>query len=121
MPSPELYPLSLHDALPISGQFSAEDVGFATAPDWVRAILTHPARPPGRSFGYSSGGSHLLSAILATATGTSVLDYARAKLFDPDRKSTRLNSSHPSISYAVPRALPSFPTRRSSDLRSVQC
>lgn len=66
-----------------AGQFSAEDVGFATAPDWVRAILTHPARPPGRSFGYSSGGSHLLSAILATATGTSVLDYARAKLFDP--------------------------------------
>src|SRR4029077_3986830 len=66
-----------------AGQFSADDVGFATAPDWVRAILTLPARPPGRSFGYSSGGSHLLSAILATATGTSVLDYARAKLFDP--------------------------------------
>src|SRR5699024_9796383 len=32
-----------------------------------------------------------------------------------DRKSTRLNSSHVSISYAV-RALHSFPTRRSSDL-----
>src|SRR5690348_15341137 len=33
-----------------------------------------------------------------------------------DRKSTRLNSSHPSISYAVNRPLHSFPTRRSSDL-----
>src|SRR5439155_1382173 len=41
-----------------------------------------------------------------------------------DRKSTRLNSSHVAISYAVfclkhhsrPRALPPFPTRRSSDL-----
>ena len=66
-----------------AGQFSADDVGFATAPDWVRAILTHPVRPPGGSFGYSSGGSHLLSAILVTATGMSVLDYARAKLFDP--------------------------------------
>src|SRR5437762_1904812 len=33
-----------------------------------------------------------------------------------DRKSTRLNSSHRCISYAVP-ALHSFPTRRSSDLR----
>src|SRR5699024_6311011 len=35
-----------------------------------------------------------------------------------DRKSTRLNSSHVSISYAVVSlfALPSFPTRRSSDL-----
>src|SRR5690606_35793646 len=38
-----------------------------------------------------------------------------------DRKSTRLNSSHVKISYAVfcglHRDLPSFPTRRSSDLR----
>src|SRR5438477_222096 len=39
----------------------------------------------------------------------------------PDRKSTRLNSSHMSISYAVfcfrtPPHLHSFPTRRSSDL-----
>src|ERR1039458_1966813 len=35
-----------------------------------------------------------------------------------DRKSTRLNSSHLGISYAVfyPRHLHSFPTRRSSDL-----
>src|SRR5262245_45363228 len=33
-----------------------------------------------------------------------------------DRKSTRLNSSHLGISYAVPRGLHSFPTRRSSDL-----
>src|SRR5437763_438905 len=38
-----------------------------------------------------------------------------------DRKSTRLNSSHRCISYAVfcpSLALPSFPTRRSSDLPS---
>src|SRR5690349_3412558 len=33
-----------------------------------------------------------------------------------DRKSTRLNSSHVEISYAVHRHLHSFPTRRSSDL-----
>src|SRR5690606_39083570 len=33
-----------------------------------------------------------------------------------DRKSTRLNSSHVKISYAVPRDLPPLPTRRSSDL-----
>src|SRR5947208_529276 len=36
-----------------------------------------------------------------------------------DRKSTRLNSSHQIISYAVHRALHSFPTRRSSDLTEV--
>src|SRR5437879_4753436 len=37
---------------------------------------------------------------------------------DLDRKSTRLNSSHRCISYAVTH-LPSFPTRRSSDLVSL--
>src|SRR5262245_59448646 len=35
----------------------------------------------------------------------------------PDRKSTRLNSSHLGISYAL--ELPPFPTRRSSDLRPL--
>jgi CubicO group peptidase (beta-lactamase class C family) len=68
----------------LAGAFNpTADLGFATSPDWVRAILTHPAKPPSGSFVYSSGGSHLLSAILITATGQSVLDYARAKLFDP--------------------------------------
>src|SRR5690606_34294870 len=40
-----------------------------------------------------------------------------------DRKSTRLNSSHVKISYAVfcdRRALHSFPTRRSSDLNAAR-
>src|SRR5690606_30628268 len=43
-----------------------------------------------------------------------------AGLVAQDRKSTRLNSSHVKISYAVfcsPLHLPYFPTRRSSDLR----
>src|SRR5690606_34784853 len=49
-----------------------------------------------------------------------------AKMDYKDRKSTRLNSSHVKISYAVfclrsvaPSALPSLPTRRSSDLVAV--
>src|SRR5699024_1414913 len=40
-------------------------------------------------------------------------------VMDEDRKSTRLNSSHVSISYAVyTLSLSSSPTRRSSDLRA---
>src|SRR5947207_1249704 len=42
-----------------------------------------------------------------------------ASTLPPDRKSTRLNSSHTVISYAVYRVLHSFPTRRSSDLGHV--
>jgi CubicO group peptidase (beta-lactamase class C family) len=64
------------------------DVGeldFFSAPDWVGAIIAdRVARGPGDgSFAYSNAGSHLLAAILVEATGGSVLDFARAKLFDP--------------------------------------
>src|SRR5437879_4314926 len=50
-----------------------------------------------------------------------VLGLAAVQYWTSDRKSTRLNSSHRCISYAVfcsgqHLSLPSFPTRRSSDL-----
>jgi CubicO group peptidase (beta-lactamase class C family) len=52
--------------------------------DWVRSILAEPLeQSPGEGFAYSNASSHLLSAILTEATGMSVLDYARASLFDP--------------------------------------
>jgi CubicO group peptidase (beta-lactamase class C family) len=52
--------------------------------DWVGGILSDRLeRSPGVEFAYSHASSHLLAAILAEATGISVLDYARAKLFDP--------------------------------------
>jgi CubicO group peptidase (beta-lactamase class C family) len=56
---------------------------FASAPNWVDAILTS-ADPRGvPTFLYANGDSHLLAAILERATGSSVLDYAREKLFGP--------------------------------------
>jgi CubicO group peptidase (beta-lactamase class C family) len=66
-----------------------EDPRAATTPhylteDWVAAILSGGLeQPPGEGFAYASAGSHLLSAILVEATGRSVLDYARDKLFNP--------------------------------------
>jgi CubicO group peptidase (beta-lactamase class C family) len=52
--------------------------------DWVRFVLSqHPAATPGTRFAYSSDGSHLLSAIIADATGQPTLRYAQAKLFGP--------------------------------------
>src|SRR2546427_6892068 len=70
----EIYTLSLHDALPIY-------VRFARLPRWChpqpRPALPSPTRPEPKS--KSELGS-----------GTAV-----------DRKSTRLNSSHSQISYAV--------------------
>src|SRR5258708_39095878 len=63
----EIYTLSLHDALPISG-----------------ALLCLPA------LGYLVYNAVVLGAILGYLVGIGV-----------DRKSTRLNSSHQIISYAV--------------------
>jgi CubicO group peptidase (beta-lactamase class C family) len=52
--------------------------------DWVRHILGRKlATRPGSTFAYSNAGSHLLSAIVADATGQSTLAFARARLFAP--------------------------------------
>src|SRR2546430_3132601 len=67
----EIYTLSLHDALPIS------------------QIEDRPARL-GRPGGRAPGGGHL-----RPARGVAARSLTR------DRKSTRLNSSHSQISYAV--------------------
>jgi CubicO group peptidase (beta-lactamase class C family) len=55
-----------------------------SGPDWVGNVLRGgTAARPGSAFAYSSGGSHLLSAVLTRAVGMSVLDYARPRLFQP--------------------------------------
>ena len=56
---------------------------FTQSADWVRDILTHPESPPGSRFLYSDGTSHLLTAVLEEATGTSALNFARSRLFGP--------------------------------------
>src|SRR5689334_24851877 len=77
----EFYTLSLHDALPISGDLRLGAVpGRATAGGGAR-----PARPPAPQ------------ASRGRAAGT----FRRQGRPQEDRKSTRLNSSHSSISYAV--------------------
>src|SRR5438309_6315704 len=76
-PAPQIYTLSLHDALPISA-LATPAVGI----DGHVADLARDVRGP---------------AIDLSPEHDSAAD-ARA---DRDRKSTRLNSSHSSISYAV--------------------
>jgi CubicO group peptidase (beta-lactamase class C family) len=57
---------------------------MAQSRDWVRHILGRPLETtPGASWAYSSASSHLLSAMVADATGQSTLAFARAKLFGP--------------------------------------
>src|SRR5205085_5473804 len=71
-PTTEIYTLSLHDALPISLRQRVADHFFG-APQNLQRIVLHPAR----------------------------LWVDLLMFFLRDRKSTRLNSSHSQISYAV--------------------
>lgn len=57
---------------------------FIRSPDWVQFVLDRPMlHEPGSFFEYSTGASHLLSAIVQQATGMTALDYARERLFGP--------------------------------------
>jgi CubicO group peptidase (beta-lactamase class C family) len=61
-----------------------EDSEFSTSANWVEDIVTSAeVAAPGEAFVYSDGSAHLVSAILETATGESVLHYGRPRLFDP--------------------------------------
>src|SRR5947199_10235613 len=76
--TPEIYTLSLHDALPIS-------VADGRGPD-------HPSRHRVLREGVST------AQVAVTAVGVAAIVWV---LWYLDRKSTRLNSSHLGISYAV--------------------
>src|SRR5437870_10309520 len=85
---PDIYPLSLHDALPIYATGPPEQLGSGNA-----VPATDPASflgtfAPARSTGQFSGAE--LGFSFSSKRGAS-----------SDRKSTRLNSSHVAISYAV--------------------
>src|SRR5688500_20137557 len=84
--TPQTYTLSLHDALPISyGTAGQPDPEFGTKRVVAVFQLDHSA---------SAGGTSL--------RGETTLPPAfMVKRFGKDRKSTRLNSSHLVISYAV--------------------
>src|SRR5436309_8973082 len=84
--APEIYTLSLHDALPI-----------LTLPlsRCAHALLERRAASPARI-----GGGNELDARRKVADSSPAGD-GDAPIFERDRKSTRLNSSHVKISYAV--------------------
>src|SRR5207244_13559327 len=95
--SSALYTLSLHDALPILQPFS----GGNTFNLYVRDMLTQTAKlatisPDGKSDARNSDGNDVpIHDAAISGDGRFVVFVTR------DRKSTRLNSSHQIISYAV--------------------
>lgn len=64
---------------------SFENYGaWVSSGHWVRNALRRPLEcDPGACWGYSTGNSHLVSAMLTRVSGKSTLAYAREVLFDP--------------------------------------
>jgi len=57
---------------------------WVTSPNWVRFVLTRNlVSDPGTTMQYSTGSTHLLSAILSRVSGTSTLQFAQASLGRP--------------------------------------
>jgi CubicO group peptidase (beta-lactamase class C family) len=57
---------------------------WVTSPNWVRYALSRPfVDEPGGQMLYSTGSSHILSALLTRASGRSTLELARAWLGEP--------------------------------------
>src|SRR5689334_24525395 len=79
----EIYTLSLHDALPISSRATCAWAAATTRSTDIRE---------------RSRGS---SRVKQETTGSSAAPVRKRSAAGQDRKSTRLNSSHSSISYAV--------------------
>ena len=57
---------------------------FTGSDNWVDFVLNRPmSSTPGTVFNYTTGGSHMLAAVLQKATGQTAFDFARTHLFAP--------------------------------------
>jgi CubicO group peptidase (beta-lactamase class C family) len=85
--SPAVGATTLEQLLTMTGGFPdtwrGDDSALFAQSDWVAYCLQSQTRPAGQGFAYSDQGAHLVAAILVQATGRSVLQYAREKLFGP--------------------------------------
>jgi CubicO group peptidase (beta-lactamase class C family) len=82
-PSDPLKSMRVRDLLRMStGQHT--EPKFGTGTNWVRTFLAEPvAHKPGTFFLYNTPATFMLSAMVQKATGMTVLDYLRPRLFEP--------------------------------------
>src|SRR2546430_8266263 len=90
---PEIYTLPLHDALPISNRRAYPEKIEEKTPGWLRRFYARVGSQGAEGLGTLSNDD-----ILAVVGILVELRNGRGEI---DRKSTRLNSSHSQISYAV--------------------
>jgi CubicO group peptidase (beta-lactamase class C family) len=82
---PFLAELTVKDALMMSdGQEPDPTISVAVDTNWARKFLGTPIlHEPGTQFLYNSAGTYMLAAVVQKATGQTLLDYLKPRLFDP--------------------------------------
>lgn len=82
--SPYLAELTVRDALMMSDGQDPEPFKVAVDTNWAKGFLAAPiVHKPGSVFLYNSIGTYMLSAIVQKATGQSVYNYLKPRLFEP--------------------------------------
>src|SRR5262249_30204681 len=82
-PSNNLKAMRVSDLLRMSTGHQTEPARRPDQP-WTKTFLAHPVPfNPGTHFLYNPSATYMLSAIVQKATGTTVLDYLRPRLFEP--------------------------------------
>ena len=82
-PTNNLKAMRVSDLLRMSTGHQTEPPRTPSQP-WTKTFLAHPVpNKPGTHFLYNTSGTYMLSAIVQKATGQTVLDYLRPRLFEP--------------------------------------
>jgi CubicO group peptidase (beta-lactamase class C family) len=82
-PSNNLKAMRVSDLLRMSTGQQTEPARTADQP-WTKTFLAQPVPfKPGTHFQYNTSATYMLSAIVQKATGVTVLDYLKARLFEP--------------------------------------
>jgi CubicO group peptidase (beta-lactamase class C family) len=82
-PSSNLKAMRVSDLLRMSTGHQTEPPRPADQ-SWTKAFLAHPVPfKPGTHFLYNTSGTYMLSAIVQKATGQTLLEYLRPRLFEP--------------------------------------
>jgi hypothetical protein len=82
-PSANLKAMRISDLLRMSTGQQAEPARKATEP-WTKTFLAQPVSfKPGTHFLYNTSATYMASAAVQKATGQTVLDYLKPRLFDP--------------------------------------
>jgi CubicO group peptidase (beta-lactamase class C family) len=82
-PCPNLKAMRVRDLLRMSSGHQTEPPRTAKE-SWAKSFLAHPVPfKPGTHFLYNTSATYMLSAIVQKATGTTLLDYLKPRLFEP--------------------------------------